>query len=117
MSRGRSPNALGGGNVEPWIGLAHARPVPGRRPFSERTKGVYVNMVALASDADHFWTLVQQDLLQDDLILVEVEDLDTVRAYRLEDRMSTDLEDLVSGLSSEVSVKADVFSPYENDDA
>ena len=117
MSKKGSSKAFGNGELEPWIGLAHAKPMTGRQPFSERTKGVYVNIVALVSDADHFWTLVRQDLLCDDLVLVEIEELNAVRAYRLQDRMSADLEGLVGELSPEDPVKTDVFSPYENDDA
>lgn len=80
-------------------------------------KGAYVNMVALASNAADFRRLATEDLLRDELTLIEVEDLDTARAYRIEGRISAELEELIAGLSPQEPVKADVFAPYASDDS
>lgn len=102
---------------EPWIGLVHARPLVDRHPLGEEVKGVYVNMVALASSAANYRSLAERDLLLDDLVLVDIEDLDTVSAYRAEGRIGPELDELICSLSEEAPIKADIFAPYSTDDS
>src|SRR5689334_22024899 len=64
--------------LEPWIGLIHVRPIPGKSPFGPEVKGAYVQMVALATSADEFLELVREDLSLDNLVVVDSEDVGTV---------------------------------------
>lgn len=100
-----------------WIGLFHARAIEGKFPFGVEVKGAYVNMVGIASSRESFIKMAASDLLLDDLVLIEAEEVDTVHNYRLEGRMNPELERIVQTLSSDEPIKADIFSPYTDDDS
>lgn len=112
MSRIESPT-----EVEPWIGLVHVRPMPGTNPMGDGVEGAYVQIVALARNAENFEKTVRDNLLLDDLILVEAEDVATVRSYRKAGRINTDLNDLACSLSSDNPIGYDIFAPYVDNDS
>jgi len=99
-----------------WIGLVHVRAAPESRTLSEGAKGAYGNIAALAFSKEHFREVVQRALEKEELVIVEIEDIDTADGYKAKGRYSDYLDFLVNGLSEDHPVQMHTLYNYLEDE-
>jgi len=84
---------------ELWIGLASIVPLEGNNEFS-LTKGIYVNIIALASSIDDYRGVINADLVGQKYRLIDIEDVETFQERTQKYHVSDEL----LGLAKQVQV-------------
>jgi hypothetical protein len=80
-------------------------------------RGAFANIVALADGEDAYKEGVSNELASLGLIAIEFEDLQTTEAYAAEDRISSEIEALISHLSDQYPVQYRNFYSYVEPDS
>jgi hypothetical protein len=97
---------------ELWIGLAHVK-----QQFRNGVLGdadqAYVNVMALAKDSVDFHLQVKQAIHDLDLILIDLEDAETMASRLSKHSLHEDLSNLAEEVKQTGGVRFDVFQTFD----
>jgi hypothetical protein len=100
--------------MEPWIGLAHVRPLPGN-DLLEGAIGAFVTVVALARSEDDFVSQASYKLQSYEFEIVEIEDIEPWKVRIEHFPVDEHIQGLVRSLGSDNRVLLGTFHEYENE--
>ena len=96
----------------PWIGLCEVKPLPGNDSLAGAT-GAFVNIVALAKDAEDFEMKTRAIMEDYDFVVLSIGDIGTIEERESHHEIVRELAQLASSLTEESPVQFDEFQAYE----
>ena len=98
--------------MQKWIGLFEVKPIRGNDVL-RKARGAYVNVIGLASDAEHFREIAVLALAQQEFEVVVVEDIRTVNEWLMHDDPAAEMISLAQTVTSQSPVALGSFYTWK----